>query len=281
MNDMKVSLSTASLYLYPLRKTFELAKRAGFDGVELVIGPEVEWRGGDYIRRLSREYALPILTVHPPLIGFPGWSKIQITIEPYFDKALRITRSVGAPLMVLHMPRAERFDDRIGSGFISTIISTRQRLDGTGPRLALENSSKFRERDEEYILRALPDLRGFADAHDFPMTLDTAHVGTWGLDLIDSLKYFDGRLANVHFSDLCEVPPWVMKRPRLHSYLRQHQMPGTGLLPLKGLLRELEVRGYDGPITYELSPLPLRFWSPRRIEGKLRECVDYVRSATK
>ena len=114
MNDLKVSLSTASLYIYPLRKTFELAKRAGFDGVELVVGPEVEWRGGDYIRRLSREYALPILTVHPPLFAFPGWSRVHITIEPYLDRLLSIARVVGSPLIVLHMPHAKRIDDKIG-----------------------------------------------------------------------------------------------------------------------------------------------------------------------
>ncbi len=281
MRDMKVSLSTACLYLYPLRKTFELAKRAGFDGIELVIGPEVEWRGGDYIRRLSNEYALPILTVHPPLFAFPGWSKIHLTIEPYFEKAMRITRAVGAPLMVLHMPRAETFDDPIGRGFVRKLVSTRERLDGTGPRLALENSSKFRERDARYILRTLPDLRGFADAHDFPMTLDTAHVGTWDLDLISSLDYFEGRLANVHFSDLSEVPGWVMNLPKLHSYLRQHQMPGSGMLPLEEFLRELALRGYRGPITYELSPVALKFWSPQRVAEKLRECVDFVHNATK
>lgn len=277
---MKVSLSTACLYLYPLRKTFELAKRAGFDGVELVIGPEVEWRGGDYIRRLSDEYSLPILTVHPPLFAFPGWSNIHLSIEAYFDKAMHITRAVGAPLLVLHMPRAVTFDDLIGRGFVNKLVSARERLDGTGPRLALENSSKFRERDARFILRTLPDLRGFADAHDFLMTLDTAHLGTWGLDLIGSLDYFDGRLANVHFSDLRDVSDWVMRLPQLHSYVRQHQLPGSGMLPLKEFLRDLARRGYRGPITYELSPLPLKFWSPRQVAAKLRECVDFVRSST-
>jgi sugar phosphate isomerase/epimerase len=279
VSDLKVSLSTASLYIYPLRKTFELAKAAGFDGVELVVGPEVEWRGGQYIKRLSQEYGLPVLTVHPPLFAIPGWSKSQITIEPYLDKLSGIAREVGAPVIVLHMPRTRRIDDRIGRGFVSKLLSARARLDGTGPRLALENSPKFRDRDAGYALRSLPDLRGFADMHDFPMTLDTAHIGTWNMDLIHALGYFDGRLANVHFSDLREVPGWVMKLPQLHSYLRQHQMPGSGFLPLKEFLRELDLRGYQGPITYELSPLALQFWSFRRAGGKLRECVGFVHEA--
>lgn len=276
---MKVSLSTACLYIYPLRKTFELAKRAGFDGVELVVGPEVEWRGGDYVRRLAQEYSLPVLTVHPPLFGYPGWEKVQQTNEPYIDRLSKIAHAVDAPLVVLHMPRAKSVDDILGRGFVNRLLLVRDRMNGVGPRFALENSPKFRERDRGYIFRSLPDLRRFADDYDFPMTLDTAHIGTWNTDLIRSLDYFDGRLVNVHFSDLRIVPNWQMRLPQLHSYVRQHQMPGSGFLPLKEFLRELANREYGGPITYELSPLPLKVWSLRRAGERLRECVDFVREA--
>ncbi len=34
---------------------FAIAQRAGFDGIELVIGPEAEWRGSAYVRRLAEE----------------------------------------------------------------------------------------------------------------------------------------------------------------------------------------------------------------------------------
>lgn len=280
MIDLRVSLSTACLYVYPLRKVFEIAKNAGFDGVELVAGPETDIRGGDYFARLSREYDLPVFTVHPPLFAFPGWSRVQVTIEPYLDKLTHLARQVGAPIVVLHMPRARRIEDPIGRDFVRKVVSARARLNGTGPAYALENSPKFRARDGAYMLRALRDLRAFADAHDFPMTLDTAHIGTWNIDLLGSLDYFDGRLANVHFSDLREVSGWMLKRPEFQSYVRQHQLPGSGFLPLKEFLKELATRGYKGPITYELSPLPLKFWSSRRAAEKLRECVEFVREAT-
>jgi sugar phosphate isomerase/epimerase len=276
---MQISLSTACLYIYPLRKIFEIAQRVGFDGVELVISPEVEWRGGEYIRRLSDEYALPILSVHPPLFGFPGWNKIHTSIAPFVGKAVRITQEVRAPLLVLHMPRARTLDGRIGSGFINAVVAARNQLNGTGPRLTLENSSMTQTRDQGYILRALPALRAFAEAHDFSMTLDTAHLGTWELDLLDSLKYFEGRLANVHFSDLRRVSNAVMTRPSLHSYVRQHQLPGEGYLPLKEFLRRLAAQNYRGPITYELSPVSLEIWSPRRAEEKLRASVEFARMA--
>lgn len=278
---MLVSLSTGSLYLYPLRWTFSLAKRAGFDGIELVIGPEVDWRGAAYVKQLSQEFQLPVLTVHPPLFGYRGWDEINISYAPYMEKAVALTEAVGARLMVVHSPRAFDFAESTGQEFVQKVVASRRAINGHGPRLGLENSAKFTTRDEKYILRALPELRDFADKHDFAMTLDTAHVGTFELDLLDSLQFFDGRVGNVHLSDLRDIPHWLMGQPRLHSYYRQHQLPGTGVLPLRALLRELKLRGFEGPITYELSPLALDALTPWRVEKKLRAAVQFVRDAVK
>lgn len=278
---MLVSLSTGSLYLYPLRWTFALAKRAGFDGVELVIGPEVDWRGAAHVRRLSQKYQLPVLTVHPPLYGYPGWDEINLSYAPYMEKAVALTQEVGAALMVVHPPRAARYDRGTGREFVEGVVAARGAINGSGPRLGVENGAKFTGQDTRFVLRALPELREFADKHDFAMTLDTAHIGTFELDLLASLEFFDGRVANVHLSDLRDVPHWLMAQPRLHSYYRQHQMPGSGTLPLKQFLRELKARGYGGPVTYELSPLAVQALTPWRVEAKLRQAVAFVRDALK
>lgn len=276
---MLISLSTGSLYLYPLRWTFSLAKRAGFDGVELVIGPEVDWRGAEYVKKLSDEFQLPVLTVHPPLYGYRGWKDINLTYAPYMEKAIALTEAVGARLMVVHSPRAERYEEGTGKEFVQQVVASRNALNGHGPKLGFENSAKFIQSDNHYILRALPELRDFAEKHDFAMTLDTSHLGTFELDLMDSLEFFDGRVANVHLSDLREVPHWLMNQPRLHSYYRQHQFPGAGTLPLRELLRALKQRGYQGPITYELSPLAINALTPWRVEKKLRAAVEFVKKA--
>lgn len=274
---MRVSLSTGSLYIYPLRWTFGLAKRAGFDGLELVISPEAEWRGADSIQKLSREFQLPVLTVHPPLYSYRGWENINDTYTPILDKAIAFTSAVGAELMVVHTPRARAYGDEIGRAFVNKVAAARNAVSGRGLLLGVENGAKFSARDDNYILRALPELREFADKQNLAMTLDTAHIGTCELDLLDSLKWFDGRVANVHLSDMREVPHWIRNQPRLHSYFRQHQFPGTGLLPLPDFLRELQARNYHGVITYELSPLAVKALTPWRVEQKLREAVQFVR----
>lgn len=277
---MRVSLSTACLYVYPLRQVFALAKRAGFDGVELVLGPEIELRGAAFARKLAEEYDLPILSVHPPLFGYPGWSKVNRTIAPYLRKAMKLTEEAGGPMLVIHMPMANDAESGIGREFIQTVVETRRDLNGKGPQLSLENRPRFRERDANYILTTIEDLRAFADAHDLAMTLDTAHVGTWGLDLLSTLDCFQGRLVNVHLSDLRDVSAGIEKRPILHSYVKQHQFPGEGKLPLRDFLALLRREGYQGSITFELSPTSLQAWNPKAVERKLKQAVAFVHEST-
>jgi sugar phosphate isomerase/epimerase len=276
---LKISLSTACLYVYPLRWIFAIARRAGFDGVELVISPEVEWRGGASVRRLAQEHALQVFSVHPPLFQYPGWRGSFTNIAPFLPRALRVTQDVGAPLLVIHMPRSRHPNTGVGREFVRGVVSARARLNGTEPRLSLENRAYFSARSNGLILSTPAELRAFADAHDFTLTLDTAHVGTWGIDLLDAYAVFRSRLANVHLSDLREVSPHVEQRPRLHSYVKQHQLLGAGKLPLIGFLRALARDGYAGAVTLELSPLALHVWNPRAVERRLKASVEFVRGA--
>ncbi len=276
---MKISLSTACLYIYPLSWIFAIAKRAGFDGVELVISPEVELRGAPHVRRLAQQYALEIFSVHPPLLQFPGWRNSFVSIAPFLTRALKVTQDVGAPILVIHMPRSRDASYGIGHEFVKGIVAAQAQLNGAGTRLSLENRAYFSERSQGLILSTPKELRAFADANDFPMTLDTTHVGTWGIDLLDAYSSFRGRLANVHLSDLHDVSPRVERQPRLHSYVKQHQLPGTGKMPLVEFLRALARDGYAGPVTLELSPTALHIWNPRAAERKLREAVEFVRNA--
>lgn len=90
---------------------------------------------------------------------------------------------------------------------------------------------------------------------------------------------FRGRLVNVHLSDLRDVSPHIEKRPGLHSYVKQHQLPGTGKLRLSEFLSSLARDGYSGAVTLELSPSALSIWNPRAAERKLKDAVEFVRKA--
>ena len=80
-----VILGTGSLHAYGLPRIFEIAKKAGFDGLELMMRGQTEsgfWDTWDakYLKKLEKEYALPIITIHSPY-GFDdnliGWEEVQ------------------------------------------------------------------------------------------------------------------------------------------------------------------------------------------------------------
>ncbi|HEX7588199.1 MAG TPA: TIM barrel protein, partial [Anaerolineae bacterium] len=169
----------------------------------------------------------------------------------------------------------------IGREFVDGVVAVQERLEGTGTRLSVENRARFTARSNGLILSSPQDLRAFADAHDFPMTLDTTHIGSWDLDLLEAYAFFRGRLANVHLSDLRDVSARVERLPRLHSYAKQHQLPGAGKMPLVEFLQALARDAYDGPITLELSPTALSIWNPRVAERKLKQAVEFVRQAVR
>jgi sugar phosphate isomerase/epimerase len=271
---MELSLSTGCIYIYPLRSIFSIARVAGFAGVELVVSPEVEWRGGRYVRRLAESYGLTIFSLHPPILPFPGWSDYRTSIPRLVDLALE----VGARYVVLHPPDARSLIDGRGRRYVEALTEGLQRTEGTGLRIAIENRAFFRSRDRYYALSDLRELRAFADKLDLPLVLDTSHAATSTYSLADAYHILADRLVNVHLSDM-RSPPWPLSVHFLHTYLKHHQIPGDGQLPLDDLLGRLAADGYCGPLTFEISPVALRIWWPLGVKRQLARCVAYVRRA--
>jgi sugar phosphate isomerase/epimerase len=153
-------------------------------------------------------------------------------------------------------------------------------MNGSGPRLALENRARSFRTEKDLLLSRLPELRAFADKHDLQMALDTSHIGTWDLDLLASVDYFKERLANVHLSDVVESTRRA-ENGRSAVRVRQHRLPGTGRLPLVEFLQLLALEGYRGPVTFELTPTALQIWNPWAVARILDDCVEFVRAAVR
>jgi len=271
---MELSLSTGCIYIYPLRSIFNIARKCGFAGVELVVSPEVELRGGRYAHCLAESYGLTIFSLHPPILPFPGWSDYRTTVPRLIDVALE----AGAGYVILHPPRAHSLADDRGRSYVEALREGLQRTEGTDVRIALENRAIFRSSDRHYALSDLRELRAFADELDLPLVLDTSHTATTSYSLAEAYHTLADRLVNVHLSDL-RSPPWLLDVSYLHTYLKHHQIPGDGQLPLADLLGRLAADEYCGPITLEISPVALRIWWPPSVKTQLARCVAYVRQA--
>lgn len=271
---MKLSLSTGTLYLYPLRTVFRWARQAGFDGVELAVNPEAIVRGGGAVRQLADAEGVQIFSVHPTVIPLPGWSERRGGLEP----TLRLAQEVGAGLLVVHTPRAPSLDEGEGLDFRRRIEAWQGHLAGSNLRLAVENKAIRSEEQRRYALSPLDRLRAFADRYDLGLVLDTTHAASAGEELAGARQMFDGRLVNVHLSDaggrLSRLP-----LPIVPTLLGEHRFPGAGELPLAGLLADLSGDGYSGPVTLEVTPWALRIWWPAAVRCRLTQALRWMKQA--
>ncbi len=106
---MKLSISTGSLYLFPLRWIFGLVAGAGFDGVELALGHEAVWRGSKTVFNLAQKHHLSIFSVHPPLFSLSGWDEVEDTC-----KIIHYAAEIGASVVVQHTPPTKSLNSWLG-----------------------------------------------------------------------------------------------------------------------------------------------------------------------
>ncbi|MBC7234879.1 MAG: sugar phosphate isomerase/epimerase [Chloroflexi bacterium] len=273
---MRIGLSTACLYGFPLRHTLRTAADCGFDGIELVMTSEVWLRGAAGVARLCREYGLDVLSVHVALLP----PRLPIYRDGRLRAATRMALELGSPCVVFHGPFA-RWDTAKTRHWLESVETCLTLVTGTGTRLALENVALYDREHSLDVLGPIPVLCSFARRYGLALTLDTCHVGNGPLDLLQVYEQMRPYLVNVHLSDYGRGPISVGHMPGswYHRFIAEHQFPGEGDLPLNKFLAALAGDGYKGSINLEIGPLHLKVWSSSRTRQRLGEALAFVRQA--
>ena len=93
------------------------------------------------------------------------------------------------------------------------------------------------------------------------MNPDVGHMARAGINPIDALKTYEGKISSVHFKDLSEI--CAKNKPAVY---------GKGVLDTKGMLAELDRQGYKGFFIIEYET---------KFEDNLaevKECLNYLRN---
>ncbi len=275
-NPPLIALSTGSLYNYGTARVFELAAQAGYDGTEVLVDERWDTRQPAYLRRLSADYGLPIVALHSPFVDrVSGWPDDQLG---RLRHTLALAQEVGASTVVTHLPfrlhfmviswqdsrprclsfplpfvHREPYRDFLHNGLAALEADT-------GITVAVENMPVrrlFGIRVSRYWFDTPAKLAGLPH-----LTLDTTHLGTWGLDPLAVYERLRERVAHVHLSNFDG---------------KEHRSPPDGRLPLAELLCRMARDGYQGIVTVEASPDALNAADETQCLAALRRALAFCR----
>lgn len=279
---MRFILSTGSLYNYSVDRVFALAAEAGFDGIEMMVDERWDTRQADYLKLVSSTHALPIHAVHSPFNrNCRGWGETEFGA---IARSAELAAELGAQVVVHHLPmrvslaflqtnrRTIRLPNPFDRGhrqYVAWLIGSYQALQAsTGVLLCIENMPTLRAlgmRVNPAIWN--PHSRATLDQiARFPnITLDTTHLGTWGLDPLEAYNRWGERVKHVHLSNFDGS---------------EHRRPEDGSLRLDAFLARLAAERYSYSVTLELQPDALDAGAPdERVVALLRGSLEYCRRA--
>lgn len=234
---MRFLLTSGSFYTFPLQKTFELAKAAGFDGMNLMITSE--FRGVDEVALVrGLQKILPVDSIHVPFIPLWGWGNHAEKIA----RTARLAAATGVPLINFHPPAWLLLEVSFSLWFLG-IRDFQKEVGEKGVGVSIENMPRLlRYCCDPHLLAKTENLRSFLEQRNLYLSFDSSHMGTKKRDFLDdfSLLYDTGRIKQVQYGDYKDG--------------QEHLKPGNGVLPLKQLLRALVEKRYTEGICLEMMP---------------------------
>ncbi|MCM2357724.1 MAG: sugar phosphate isomerase/epimerase, partial [Geobacteraceae bacterium] len=234
---MRISISTGTLFIFPLCRAFEMAAEAGFDGLELIINQDFERID---VPKLLKELSgiMPILSIHAPFMPLDGWGNPIDSLK----RSVQLAADAGVPLVNFHPPCWTGLEFNFWR-WMYRIHDFQKEVGGGQVLLTLENMPwKGRYKINENILSQTEKMIEFIVERNLYQTFDCTHMGSGRASFINDFYHFygTGRIRNIHFSD--------------YGNGREHLLPGHGILPLTRFLNHLRNTGYSETLTLELSP---------------------------
>lgn len=229
----RVALSTSSVYPESTAAGFALARKLGYDGIELMVGVDPASADVDAVERLADYHEVPVLAVHAPTLlltqrvwGPDPWEKLE--------RAAMAAHQLGADVVVVHPPF--RWQRGYAAGFTEGIRRLEQT---TGLAFAVENMYPWRGPGGG-------DVRAYAPSWDPSLldcdnlTLDLSHAATARQSSVGLVRDWGERLRHVHLTD------------GTAGATDQHLLPGEGDQDAAGVLAELTRTRFSGHVVVEV-----------------------------
>ena len=251
----KVGLSTSSVYPETTSSGFELARRLGYDGVEVMVGIDPVAADIDAVEKLRDYHQVPVLAIHSPCLlitqrvwGTDPWAKLERSAEA--------ARRLDADVVVVHPPF--RWQRDYARGFVDGV---RRLADETGILFCVENMYPWRTPGGElkaYMPGWDPTELDYAD-----LTLDFSHASTANQQSLDLARSWGSRLRHIHLTD------------GSGSVKDEHLVPGRGDQQAGRVLQYLAETDFTGHVVLEVNSR--KSGSRAQREADLAESLAFAR----
>jgi len=234
----RIILSTGGCHKYGLYRFFEVAKKAGFKELELVIDDNYDTREPTYIKKLEKKFSLKFVTVHSAMEFVTSWKDAKTRLK----NSIKLAKEIKAEYLVVHS-----WDNREKDYLGWAIQNQKQIARSAKPvKVVFENATcRF---DKETGEQKNPSYHFDIMKQFDSVNLDTSHIGTAEMDLMEYYDKIKDRVQHIHFSDSdSRIDP-----DHPEKILDCHFVPGKGKLPLKKFLKQLKADKFQGPISIEL-----------------------------
>jgi sugar phosphate isomerase/epimerase len=251
----KVGLSTSSVYPETTSSAFELARRLGYDGVELMVGIDPVAADIDAVLKLRDYHQVPVLSVHAPCLlitqrvwGTDPWAKLERSAEA--------ASRLNADVVVVHPPFRWQFD--YARRFVEGV---RRLTESTGITFSVENMYPWRTPGGE-LQAYVPGWDPTELDYDH-LTLDLSHASTANQQSLDLARRWGDRLSHIHLTDGTGSPR------------DEHLVPGRGDQNADRVLEHLAERDFAGHVILEVNSRKSETRSSR--EDHLAESLAFTR----
>jgi sugar phosphate isomerase/epimerase len=232
-SKVKIGLSTSSVYPETTSSGFELARRLGYDGVEVMVGIDPVASDIDAVEKLRDYHGIPVLAIHAPCLlitqrvwGTDPWAKLERSAEA--------ARRLDADVVVVHPPFRWQRD------YARTFVEGIRRLnETTGVLFCVENMYPWRTPGGE--LKAYVPGWDPSELDYSHLTLDFSHASTANQQSLDLARSWGDRLRHVHLTD------------GSGSVKDEHLVPGHGDQQAGLVLEHLAEQGFSGHVVLEIN----------------------------
>lgn len=237
---IQIGMSTSCTFPKSLDASFKIAKRAGFDGMEVMVSTEDATRSAAALRALTRKHDLPVLAIHAPVLFFTQfvWGtnpavKLERSVELAYD--------CGASTVVVHPPF--RWQGSYARNFLELVRRLEQT---TGVKVAVENMFPWNIGGGSGRQAYLPGIDPTEMDCD-SITLDFSHAALSGENALDMARAAGKRLAHIH---LCDGQAPGQSGKKLWD---EHLPPGFGGQPVAETLQYLDDIQFKGHVVAEVN----------------------------